>query len=189
MLRHTFITRLVQAGRSLPEIAMLADHRNIVTTMRYVHVAAQYLREGIRVLESNMWTGTHIEYAIRHSVRISMEKCWDCQKEFPTSQGRKAHQKTCKQRHARLALKATLGSANLREPVPQAAGFPTSASTPAQQAQNATSDVRPSPRSAKKHIVTLHIARPLNDGERCCKKQKRPSSISIGAPLFRLPRK
>lgn len=52
-----FVTRLVQAGRSLPEIAALAGHRNIATTMRYVHVAPQYLREGIRALESNMRDG------------------------------------------------------------------------------------------------------------------------------------
>ena len=56
-LRHTFVTRLVQAGRSLPDIAALAGHRSIVTTMRYVHVAPQYLRESIRALESSLSTG------------------------------------------------------------------------------------------------------------------------------------
>jgi integrase len=53
VLRHTFVTRLVQAGRPMPEVATLAGHRSIVTTMRYVHVAPQYLRDGIRALESN----------------------------------------------------------------------------------------------------------------------------------------
>ena len=67
MLRHTFITRLVQAGRSLPEKATLADHRNIVTTMRYVHLSAQYLQEGIRALESNFRDGQGpTRYAICH---------------------------------------------------------------------------------------------------------------------------
>lgn len=56
-LRHTFVTRLVQAGRSLPDIAALAGHRSVVTTMRYVHVAPQYLRESIRALESSLSTG------------------------------------------------------------------------------------------------------------------------------------
>lgn len=54
VLRHTFVTRLVQAGRPLPEVAVLAGHRSIVTTMRYVHVAPQYLRDGICALESNV---------------------------------------------------------------------------------------------------------------------------------------
>ena len=51
-----------------------------------------------------------------------METCWDCQKEFLTSQGRKAHQKTCKQRQARREQHAALGTASLRQPVPQAHG-------------------------------------------------------------------
>jgi hypothetical protein len=51
-----------------------------------------------------------------------METCWDCQKEFLTSQGRKAHQKTCKQRKARREQQAALGTASLRQPVPQANG-------------------------------------------------------------------
>jgi integrase len=53
VLRHTFVTRLVQAGCPLPEVAALAGHRSIVTTMRYVHVAPQFLRDGIHALESN----------------------------------------------------------------------------------------------------------------------------------------
>ena len=56
-LRHSFITRLVQAGRPLPEVAALAGHRSIVTTMRYIHLAPQYLRDGIRALESNLNIG------------------------------------------------------------------------------------------------------------------------------------
>ena len=33
-LRHTFISRLVQAGRPLPEVAALAGHRDIKMTLR-----------------------------------------------------------------------------------------------------------------------------------------------------------
>jgi site-specific recombinase XerD len=57
VLRHSFITRLVQAGRPLPEVAALAGHRSIVTTTRYVHVAPHYLHESIRSLESRLSTG------------------------------------------------------------------------------------------------------------------------------------
>ena len=50
-LRHTFISRLVQAGRPLPEVAALAGHRDIKMTMRYVHLAPSHLRAGIQALE------------------------------------------------------------------------------------------------------------------------------------------
>ena len=50
-LRHTFISRLVQAGRPLPEVAALAGHRAITMTMRYAHLAPSHLRAGIQALE------------------------------------------------------------------------------------------------------------------------------------------
>jgi integrase len=50
-LRHTFIGRLVQAGRPLPEVAALAVHRDIKMTLRYAHLAPSHLRAGIDALE------------------------------------------------------------------------------------------------------------------------------------------
>ena len=50
-LRHTFISRLVQVGRPLPEVAALAGHRDIRMTMRYVHFSPSHLQDGIRALE------------------------------------------------------------------------------------------------------------------------------------------
>ncbi|MER3442572.1 MAG: hypothetical protein C4296_14595, partial [Gemmataceae bacterium] len=44
-LRHTFISRLVQAGRPLPEVAALAGHRDIKMTLRYAHLALSHLRD------------------------------------------------------------------------------------------------------------------------------------------------
>lgn len=49
-----------------------------------------------------------------------MEQCWACGKIFATSQGRKAHQKTCKQYRAHRAQRAALGTPRLRQPLPQA---------------------------------------------------------------------
>lgn len=51
-LRHTFVSRLVQAGVSLPEVAALAGHRDIRMTMRYAHLAPQHLRHSIDTLEA-----------------------------------------------------------------------------------------------------------------------------------------
>jgi integrase len=50
-LRHTFISRLVQAGRPLPEVAALAGHRDITMTLRSAHLAPSHLRAGIQALE------------------------------------------------------------------------------------------------------------------------------------------
>ena len=50
-LRHTFISRLVQAGRPLPEVAALAGHCDIKMTLRYAHLAPSHLRAGIQALE------------------------------------------------------------------------------------------------------------------------------------------
>ncbi len=51
-LRHTFISRLVQAGVSLTEVAALAGHQDIRMTMRYAHLAPQHLRDSIAALET-----------------------------------------------------------------------------------------------------------------------------------------
>jgi integrase len=51
-LRHTFISRLAQAGVSLPEVAALAGHQDIQMTMRYAHLAPQHLRNSIATLEA-----------------------------------------------------------------------------------------------------------------------------------------
>ena len=62
-LRHTFISRLVQAGRPLPEVAALAGHRDIKMTLRYAHLAPSHLRAGIQALE---------ERASHHSAGLAL---------------------------------------------------------------------------------------------------------------------
>jgi integrase len=53
-LRHTFVSRLVQAGRPLAEVAALAGHRDIRMTLRYGHLAPKHLEQSIQVLEPVM---------------------------------------------------------------------------------------------------------------------------------------
>jgi integrase len=62
-LRHTFISRLVQAGRPLPEVAALAGHRDIKMTLRYAHLAPSHLRAGIQALEQR-----HLSPPTRHAL-------------------------------------------------------------------------------------------------------------------------
>jgi len=51
-LRHTFATRLVQAGVDLYSVAKLLGHRDISTTQRYAHHCTESLRPSVELLES-----------------------------------------------------------------------------------------------------------------------------------------
>jgi integrase len=50
-LRHTFATRLVQAGVDLYVVKELLGHKTITMTMRYVHHYPESLRHGVEVLD------------------------------------------------------------------------------------------------------------------------------------------
>lgn len=50
-LRHTFASRLVQAGQPLQVVKELLGHKNIQMTMRYAHLAPSNLMDAISVLE------------------------------------------------------------------------------------------------------------------------------------------
>ena len=69
-----------------------------------------------------------------------MEQCWACGKRFTTSQGRKAHQKTCKQYRAHRAQQAALGTPRLRQPLPQAGNDSTPPSRSPQTAMSQPPD-------------------------------------------------
>lgn len=51
-LRHTFATRLAQAGVDLYKISKLLGHRDITTTQRYAHHYPESLRSSVEVLDS-----------------------------------------------------------------------------------------------------------------------------------------
>jgi integrase len=52
-LRHTFCSRLVQAGVPITTVKELAGHSTIQTTMRYAHLHPGNLSDAIRVLEKS----------------------------------------------------------------------------------------------------------------------------------------
>ncbi|MEE8493293.1 MAG: tyrosine-type recombinase/integrase, partial [Nitrospirales bacterium] len=68
-LRHTFISRLTQAGRPLLEVAALAGHRDIKMTLRYAHLAPSHLRAGIQALEQQRSGGDGV------TPELSTENC------------------------------------------------------------------------------------------------------------------
>ena len=72
-LRHTFISRLVQEGRPLPEVAALAGHRDIKMTLRYAHLAPSHLREGIQALEQRTRRANPSARGLPTETRLSTE--------------------------------------------------------------------------------------------------------------------
>jgi integrase len=51
-LRHTFATRLVQAGVDLYVVKELLGHKSLKMTMRYAHHYPESLRHGVDVLDN-----------------------------------------------------------------------------------------------------------------------------------------
>ena len=52
-LRHTFATRLVQAGVDLYKVQKLMRHKSPIMTQRYAHHYPESLRDGVEVLDKN----------------------------------------------------------------------------------------------------------------------------------------
>jgi integrase len=56
-LRHTFATRLVQAGMDLYKVQRLLGHKSPIMTQRYAHHYPESLRDGVEILDR---VGTHL---------------------------------------------------------------------------------------------------------------------------------
>jgi integrase len=50
-LRHTFATRLVQAGIDLYKVQQLLGHKSPIMTQRYAHHYPESLRDGVEILD------------------------------------------------------------------------------------------------------------------------------------------
>jgi integrase len=62
-LRHTCITRLLQAGVDIYRVMKWAGHKNIKTTLRYIHLAPHDLNDALSLLE-NRKTSTDRQQAV-----------------------------------------------------------------------------------------------------------------------------
>ncbi len=51
--RHTFATRLAQAGVDLYKVSKLLGHKDIKMTQRYAHHCPDSLRDGVEILETD----------------------------------------------------------------------------------------------------------------------------------------
>ena len=70
-LRHTFATRLAQAGVDLYKVQRLLGHKSPTMTQRYAHHSPESLREGVLILERHHPTGLAQIY---HTEAISQSK-------------------------------------------------------------------------------------------------------------------
>ena len=65
VMRHTAITRLVQAGVDLPTIQKISGHKTLAMVLRYTHVHGQHIDRAISAIgtpipepDANKTTGT-----------------------------------------------------------------------------------------------------------------------------------
>jgi integrase len=50
VMRHTAITKLVQAGVDLPTVQRISGHKTLAMVLRYAHVHGRHVDEAIRAL-------------------------------------------------------------------------------------------------------------------------------------------
>ena len=59
-LRHTFATRLVQAGVDIYKVQRLLGHKSPVMTQRYAHHYPESLRDGVDILDRLAGVSTNL---------------------------------------------------------------------------------------------------------------------------------
>jgi integrase len=73
-LRHTFATRLVQAGVDLYKVQRLLGHKSPSMTQRYAHHYPESLRDGVEILDRRRAVSTNL--AQSRGVNPSVETGW-----------------------------------------------------------------------------------------------------------------
>jgi integrase len=61
VMRHTAITKLVQAGVDLPTIQRISGHKSVAMVLKYVHVHGQHIDDGIKAIGRSLPPSDPIE--------------------------------------------------------------------------------------------------------------------------------
>ena len=68
-LRHTFATRMVQAGIDLYKVQRLLGHKSPIMTQRYAHHYPESLRDGVEILDQ---VGTNLGHSAGSPTALGM---------------------------------------------------------------------------------------------------------------------
>ena len=71
-LRHTFATRLVQAGVDLYKVQRLLGHKSPSMTQRYAHHYPESLRDGVEVLDRKGRISTNLAQRGKSATSVSV---------------------------------------------------------------------------------------------------------------------
>lgn len=71
-LRHTFATRLVQAGVDLYKVQRLLGHKSPIMTQRYAHHYPESLRDGVEMLDQVTAQGTNLVQSVGSSTALAV---------------------------------------------------------------------------------------------------------------------
>ena len=71
-LRHTFATRMVQAGIDLYKVQRLLGHKSPIMTQRYAHHYPESLRDGVDALEAGRLVSTNLAHVPVRSCAVSL---------------------------------------------------------------------------------------------------------------------
>ena len=63
-LRHTFATRLIQAGVDIYKVQRLLGHKSPIMTQRYAHHYPESLRDGVAILEEYDTSITNLSHSV-----------------------------------------------------------------------------------------------------------------------------
>ena len=71
-LRHTFATRLVQAGVDLYKVQRLLGHKSPSMTQRYAHHYPESLRDGVAIFDAGRTFSTNLAQAGIRPEQVSL---------------------------------------------------------------------------------------------------------------------
>ena len=77
VMRHTAITKLVQAGLDLPTIQKISGHRTVKMVLKYVHVHDRHIDQAMRALAAGMPMSARKSDTIRQDLQTPIQPIYN----------------------------------------------------------------------------------------------------------------